>query len=102
MMPLRCLVRTGVLAFVTQAAAACDEVCVAASADPPAAARVAAPAATRVRVAGRPRRLLNAVFIRVPSLLPPVDLGWRHTSNRDLIVLLKARNRDRFGSSLRR
>src|SRR5262249_25649184 len=63
--PLRCPVLTGVLACVTQAAVACDEVCVVASADPLATARVAAPPATSVRVARRPRRLLNALFIRV-------------------------------------
>src|SRR6266567_1080771 len=67
-MPPMCPTRTGLLAFETQAPGACDEVCVAASADPPATARVAAPAATRVKVARMPR-LLNAVFIRVPSFV---------------------------------
>src|SRR5215469_11535759 len=51
--------RTGALAFAMQETA-CDGAGVAASADPP--ARIAAPAATRVRVARRLRRR-NTVFI---------------------------------------
>src|SRR6185437_16792752 len=61
MTPEMCAARTGVLAFVAQAAK-CDGPGVAASADPPATARVATPAATRVRVV-RKLRLYNALFI---------------------------------------
>lgn len=64
--PAMCPARTGVLVFETQAPG-CDEADVAASADPPAAAKIAAPAAARVKVRRR-LRLANWLFIRVPSL----------------------------------
>jgi hypothetical protein len=60
-------------------------------------ARAAALAATSVRIVRRPRCLLNALFIRFPSLVP-LSLVAVHLSSRDLLIqgLGTDSRRDRF------